>query len=342
MTKERLVYIDFMKGLCILLILAFHIDNDIFPWRLNFSLQAFRIPLYYFLSGIFFKQYSGFLDFARRKTNNILVPYIFFFLLTCFLQFIFVEIINLKGVGTWEYDSLLDWAQRRYYHYNTPLWFLISLFELNIIYYVLQKITSDKRLFLYPIILVLSLSTYFYHNLSFLKSPLYLDTALLALPYFVLGHEIKLNGLLQKSKYDWVGFIIIIPVAIFLYFYSRKINLLMQILPNLYRLYLLPFIAIISLFWFSKNMPRIPILTYIGRYSIIVLGTHIIVIKVVKAFLTWSFGAVQISANSMIFNWIIFAITVALELLIIPFMVRFAPYVTAQKEPIRPFSKGNK
>lgn len=37
--KSRLAYVDFMKGFCILLIVAFHIDNDIFPLRINLMLQ---------------------------------------------------------------------------------------------------------------------------------------------------------------------------------------------------------------------------------------------------------------------------------------------------------------
>ncbi|MBR6489715.1 MAG: acyltransferase family protein, partial [Muribaculaceae bacterium] len=80
-TKQRIAYIDFMKGLCIILVVAFHISTTAFGDRANFMLQQFRIPMYFFLSGLFFKLYDGFFDFARRKINNIIIPLIFFLLL---------------------------------------------------------------------------------------------------------------------------------------------------------------------------------------------------------------------------------------------------------------------
>ena len=85
MEKPRIAYIDFMKCLCIMLIVMYHIDHEFFNYlapRLNDALQAFRLPMYYFISGIFFKLYDGYADFTRRKVNNILVPFVFFVLLT--------------------------------------------------------------------------------------------------------------------------------------------------------------------------------------------------------------------------------------------------------------------
>ena len=69
------------------------------------------------------------------------------------------------------------------------------------------------------------------------------------------------------------------PLLVLLYFVSSKINLLIQSEPKFYRLYVVPFVAILGLFWFSKNMPKLPVITFIGRYSIVVLGTHILMIK---------------------------------------------------------------
>ena len=78
MSRQRIPFIDFMKCMCIMLIVMYHIDHDFFNRilpNLNNALQAFRLPMYYFISGIFFKRYGGFADFTRRKVNNILVPF---------------------------------------------------------------------------------------------------------------------------------------------------------------------------------------------------------------------------------------------------------------------------
>ena len=75
MPRERIAYIDFMKCLCIMLIVMYHINHDFFDALypgLNNALQAFRLPMYYCISGIFFKLYAGYGEFTRRQVNNIL------------------------------------------------------------------------------------------------------------------------------------------------------------------------------------------------------------------------------------------------------------------------------
>ena len=92
--KQRIEYIDFMKGLCILLIVGRHVLPELYG-DFDSMLTSFRVPMYYFLSGLFFKTYSGFPDFARRKVNNILVPFVFFYLLACGLHMLISEVLHL-------------------------------------------------------------------------------------------------------------------------------------------------------------------------------------------------------------------------------------------------------
>ena len=58
--KKRVEYIDLMKGLCILTVVALHFK--LFPEQssLNYMQGAISIPLYFFLSGIFYKTYVSF------------------------------------------------------------------------------------------------------------------------------------------------------------------------------------------------------------------------------------------------------------------------------------------
>lgn len=323
-----------MKGLCILLIVAFHIDNAIFPDRLNLMLQSFRIPLYYFLSGIFFKQYDGVFDFARRKVNNIIVPFIFFMLTTCCLYGVLITQCKAEWLGEWDWWSLLDPFLRRYYHYNTPLWFLISLFEVNIIYYLLQKLTK-KRLIQYPIVIVLAYIAWRYKKLPIFFNPSYIDTALMAMPYFILGHEIKDLGLLPKSKkWDKWGLLALVPIAVVLYFTSHRIGLLVQCEPlHFHLLYTVPFLAVTGIFWACKNIGRkVPVITFIGRYSLVVLGTHIFLIKVCRHLIFMLSGTYATEQD--VNNWLIYACVIGAELCVIPVMIRLFPKFTAQEELI--------
>ncbi|MGM9802904.1 MAG: acyltransferase family protein [Muribaculaceae bacterium] len=331
--KNRLAYVDFMKGFCILLIVAFHIDNDIFPLRINLMLQSFRIPMYYFLSGMFFKTYDGFGDFVRRKANNIIVPYVFFMLLTCVVHCVMWYGAGASWMGEWEWNSFLDPFCRRYYHYNTPLWFLISLFEVNVLYYVLL-IICPKRIGRYALIMLLAFVAWYFRKFPIFFNAAYLDTVLMAMPYFVLGSEVKNAGFIALNKrVDRWGWLVIVPLVVMLYYTSSKINLLIQSEPMFYKLYVVPFVAILGLFWFSKNLPKLPIITFIGRYSIVVLGTHIVLIKFMRhgLELLW-----QSMGQGEVNEWLIYAAVVAAELCVIPLFVRLFPKFTAQEPLIKP------
>ena len=132
--KERIAYIDFMKGLCIILVVAFHIDTTAFGVPYGYMLQQFRIPMYFFLSGLFFKLYDGFFDFARKKINNIIVPLILFLIIGAIYYFC----RNLIG-SHFSVAKALELMPLNPIKNNTPTWFLVVLFEVNIIYYLLQK-----------------------------------------------------------------------------------------------------------------------------------------------------------------------------------------------------------
>ncbi|MBQ6069876.1 MAG: acyltransferase family protein [Bacteroidales bacterium] len=77
-TKPRIAYLDLAKGLCISLVVLFH-ATTYFPIEMpaDHALKSMRLPLYFFLSGCFFKPYSGFIDFLKHKTNKLLIPLFF-------------------------------------------------------------------------------------------------------------------------------------------------------------------------------------------------------------------------------------------------------------------------
>lgn len=75
--KERLHYIDLAKGVCITLVIVGHTGLSItIP-----GLDAIRMPLYFILSGLFFKDYGGLGRLFKKKFNKILFPFLFFILL---------------------------------------------------------------------------------------------------------------------------------------------------------------------------------------------------------------------------------------------------------------------
>lgn len=83
--KPRIGYIDLAKGICILLVISYHIDLGDFLYRddrVSDFFFSFRMPLYYMLSGLFLSVSNGYKDFLQKKVNRLIVPFFFFVLST--------------------------------------------------------------------------------------------------------------------------------------------------------------------------------------------------------------------------------------------------------------------
>ena len=74
--KPRIEWIDTAKGICILLVVYSHVYMGDHPALLHFQ-DYFRMPLYFLLSGLFFKTYNNFHNFFIKKTNKLLIPFVF-------------------------------------------------------------------------------------------------------------------------------------------------------------------------------------------------------------------------------------------------------------------------
>ena len=223
--SKRIQYIDLAKGLCILLVVLFHVYQHIhyIPEFIK-SLSCFRMPLYFFLSGLFFKEYEGFIGFFLRKVNKLFIPFAFFYLVTSWglsnllhdvfgYTVLFEESLGISGL--WAFITQEKFA-------NDPIWFLWVLFLVNIYFYLLLTIakritTNDKRL---PLILAAMCfivgiigSVVLSRRINLLA---FLDSAMSALPFFAFGYLFnKFTDILFPNKWDkYLPFIIIVFFAI--------------------------------------------------------------------------------------------------------------------------------
>ena len=320
MPKKRIVYIDFMKGVCILLVVVFHLDNDAYGVHTNEMLQSFRIPMYFFLSGLFFKTYDGFVDFTRRKLNNIIIPLVFFMLLS--LCYAFVKEFYKSGYSFLQAFSLIP----NPIEYNVPLWFLVVLFEVNIIYYLLQKILPRIAVIVAAILLS-AVGYYFATNGHFFF--LYLDIAFVAMPFFILGSESRKLGLLEKGPHILVRLAMVVVVVAVLYFFAQTINLYGRTYPSYLRLYVLPCMSILTLMFVCQYIKRpVPVISHCGRYSIVILGTHALLAGHVYTFCT---SLLPSLSGTAWMNLIMLIIVIAIEYPIIYLFRKYVPRLTAQE-----------
>lgn len=286
MTK-RIDYIDLAKGFCIILVVFYHLTQYYhLPMPLNNFFKAFRLPLYYFLSGLFFKEYGGFFDFLKRKTNKLLIPFVFWFLL---LSFLLPNISRFFGIVLWKpfsptiIGSLVDWIRKENFP-NAPIWFLLSLFEVNMLFYcciTISKYIPHSQL---NIILLSCLVGMFGIGLYLfgINLPIYLDSSMTALPFFMFGYvSNKYTDILLPQKWDkWLPVIIIIfflIVYLIAPFYSLKFNSLnVHAILTMYPAGLLGTLGVIFI---AKWLHYIPLIVYWGRYSIMILVSHCVIYK---------------------------------------------------------------
>ena len=331
----RIAYIDFMKCLCIMLIVMYHIDHDFFNYfapRLNDALQAFRLPMYYFISGIFFKLYSGFADFTRRKVNNILVPFVFFVVFVFAMRGLEALLCSAVGsdVVTVSLRDLIDPFCMRYWPVTTPLWFLLSLFWVNVMFYLLQQWIKPWWGILLAVVAISVIGYVLGARRVYL--PFMFDSAMVAMPYFILGWGVKRLGALQPSRWDKWGLLVLLAVALPIYYMSEFMNLHFMILPPYWKLYFVPFVAILALFWACKSLPHIPVFCHFGRYSLIILGTHPLFFLPLRSLCILRFGmepGIQLTI-------IVFVLTMILEWPMIWLLKTYAPRFTAQQPFFKP------
>lgn len=76
---RRIDFVDLTKGVCIILVVMAHIGGAFDQLDKHSMLSCFRMPLYFFISGIFFKPYEGLSGFIIRKINKLIIPFIFFY-----------------------------------------------------------------------------------------------------------------------------------------------------------------------------------------------------------------------------------------------------------------------
>lgn len=295
--EKRIDYFDLMKGVCIIFVILHHCDvlhSDM--------LRCIRMPLYFMLSGMFFKKYSGFVDFSIKKVNKLLIPYGTFMLLSLAI----------------------------FHRINVPLWFLISLFYSYILYYIIEKWIIDKFDSWYiniVLFVVLSLMAYclsFVHlNNKILNIVLrYFVISLATMPYFFFSQSLRKKGILSKIYSNQFLIVVGIVGAAICYFSSVHSINYRKALFEAYPLYYICAIGGVMAIWaLCYKIKRLPYVSYMGRYSIIVLVTHFPVIMLMK----------ELHMN----NWIITAFILILSPLLISLLKRYAPHITAQKDIIQ-------
>lgn len=323
--KKHIAYIDTAKGFCILLVVLFHssiIDMD------TPCLGMLRMPFYFTLSGMFFKDYSGFVATCVKKVNRLLIPFIFFYSLS-YLMFVAIR-LSMGGVIDLSFFSFVTSKTI----VNTALWFLLALFWANIIFYFLTKLIKNIYLLALSTLIIGGLALYCFDSNNFL--PMYIDSGLAALPFFMFGYVLRKTPILYPNNYDRYNSPIVIVlciIAYILFIWGDKPYVgfgSMYCQGNTLAFFVGAFAIVTAMLLFCKVIGSLPFVNYIGKYSIMTLGIHLNILVLFGLMLkVW-----PIAGHDNLVVFMGFLITVLGCTASIPVFRKFFPYFTAQKDLI--------
>lgn len=126
----RLQHIDIAKGIGIVLVVWGH---SLIEFG-HYLIYMFHMPLFFYLSGIFHK--SAPLDsFAKKRVKSLLLPLLIFMLV-------------LSPLLLFSEQRALSITPPHFCGIFGPLWFLVALFAVSILYHALLRFKPYYRLFL--------------------------------------------------------------------------------------------------------------------------------------------------------------------------------------------------
>jgi fucose 4-O-acetylase-like acetyltransferase len=331
--KQRIGYIDLAKGICILLVMLWHVGGPLLRTDASRILLSFLVPLYFFLSGMFFNRYSGLRDFMVRKINKLLIP-LFFFMIVTYL-------ISIAGwLAKRNYDLILQlprnivmelWGDHVYL--NFPLWFFFSLFETSVMFYLLflfcNALTQNenaRRAILTVVCFSIGIAG---HQLGVhqVNTPFWLGTSMAALPFYYSGYVMRkeTNYMLPNSRDKYIPFFLI-GFGLLVYFTGDS---KMMIINTGYGQYVSFYVSAMSGTMFvlllSKLLNELPVISFFGVNTVTALSVHWVILYYLKQALFF------VSSGWMLF-FVLFVLMVLLTIPMILFFRKFFPQFIGQED----------
>lgn len=324
MAQQRFGFIDSAKGIGIVLVVFAHvIATHVVGAKLEEVITSFHMPIFFVLSGLFFSRKDTFKLFIINKTNRLLVPFFFFFV---FYGILAICYYYYRGILSENIHKIVWGCYYEWVYIGGAIWFLLALwFDYLLFYFVTLVKNKWARLIICLIIGCVGLLLGYNH----IELPFWIDTSMTCLPYFTLGYIIKNHSNLlergEKDKYDILYVIVFIAIVVVTAGYTcyRKNHFGIPF----WQLYICGVAGFFAVFFLAKSkIGNNSFLQYIGKYSLIILCIHQMIMTVMKGVLENFLhmkGTIAAIGN--------FVMTFAISCLLIPVLCKLLPHVTGQK-----------
>ena len=151
--KERIVWIDQLKGVAFFFVILGHagVEKTLKSW-----IYSFHMPIFFFLTGLNFNieklAQTKPLAFFKKLTLRLLVPYVWLQLLSMCLRFLQKTMLSHTEVPAALYMRGIVYGHSRLADApSNPLYFVLVLFAAEALLYCIIKLTKGNLLFVYAI-----------------------------------------------------------------------------------------------------------------------------------------------------------------------------------------------
>ncbi len=282
MASNRNTTIDEVKGICLLHMLLLHlliihgtIDFTGTGAGLYFHLMEFFMIPFYIFSGFFFSNKRGFKEFISHKARRLLVPLLFWSAIS--LPFYYLFQYYTHGFVQWEQPFPLFFTIGSLSS-NDALWFLFSLFFVNVIFYfVSTKLKNERLLLLFVIACFIYACIDRYYLPCFFSS----SNISLGIVYFFIGYKLKTT---QFNFLHWKY--LLLPVVLFIsisFFDPQWMQIVTLYQPEgFFTLNLVYALSGTYILWFVfSRLPHIKLLSYFGSNSMCFYFWHMIPLRLI-------------------------------------------------------------
>lgn len=288
--------------------------------------NTFVMPAFYLLSGLFFKDYGGIKSLTIKKINKILIPFLFFYIIGN-IAFYAIKYIAPQYLIT-NARGILDIFNNRQF-FNGPIWFLLCLFWCNIYFCLISIYIKRDTIRIATVCIIGAIGWWLGKQGIFV--PLFLDVAMTALPLFAFGYYLKRSNMIYSNKWD--RYSILSAFVFWLISLTMELNFAQRVSfhYNIIHInsYFTGVVSTLSILFLCKCINKAHFLSYIGRYSIVLLCVHHMIYRPVKVLLQTT----EISAMNNEYSAA--AVTLLLSALCIPLCIKYIPHFIAQKDLIK-------